>query len=246
MALCFGCATTAAEPDPFESIRLKLCRPIHPQFGAGNFDILDYPQQPNHELLLSDLRDAERTVNVPKDLLGRIIVLVEVNPTLKDSPWKTAEDQAPGLAAYSKIRKEFADQPVEFVTIWTAADGKGQVDADASCAYVEKHKLSGLVLLNSILKKRVSRGTDNSAYYAFAGVRIPGHRNKGTDVCILNKDGLIVYRAQEEPGMPAVTTRDTLRRANSFSGSTALPHSAYASASVLSSQKAAICFDTGR
>jgi len=209
-AACSGCAH-AARPNPFESIRQKLSRPIHPQFGAGNFDILDYPQEPLYELRLTDLRDASRTVEVRSEYAGRVLVLVEVGPTLKDSPWNAAEGTAPALDAYAKIREEFAGK-AEFVTIWTAVDKKGQVDAGAARAYVAKHKLPGPVLLNETIEKPVPRGTNDSAYHAFAGVRIPGHRNRGTDVCILNEDGLIVYRAQEEPGVDYHTTRHILRR----------------------------------
>lgn len=211
--LLLGCSlsTVLAVETPLESIRQKLCKSIYPQFGAANFDILDYPQQPRYELRLPDLHDLDEVVTVRERCSGRIAVLVAIDPGARSSPWTESNGCVPGLEPFTRIREEFADAPVEFISIWMGTSGN-QVDAVSGRAFVEKYRLPGLALLDQKIKGRVPRSSDNSAFLSFAGVRIPGHRNDGTDVCILNKDGLIVYRAQEEPGVDYHTTRHILRR----------------------------------
>jgi len=225
LASCAGCAAaapenrslrTASAPNAAEqSLFEKLRRYPRPQFGAANWDILDYPQKPQGPLNLQNALKPGESVAVLQAFKGRIVVLAEIDPSRKvqgetvisANPWSAREGVPPAVQAYKRLFGEYAQKGVAFVAVWRDTGSKGDDGAKAA-AYAARYGLPGLVLLDAKGKGSRSKG----AYYEFSGAAVPGHNGGGMLVCVLDRQGRLVYRGFEAVGFGYHTARLILDR----------------------------------
>ncbi len=218
----FVMAATAEETNPSgpyveglpRSLQEKLTRSPHPQFGAGNWDILDYPQLPKGSLRLQNIRTPGEFVDVDVDLAGKIVVLAEidVSRTIHGTvnTWAELGGIPQAVETYQKLFDAYSSKGVAFVAVWRDTKKKQSAEAhmQAAADYALKYNLPGLFLLDEKGSDRKSKG----AYYNYVDAHIPGHTGGGMLVCIRNDDGKIVYRGYETPCIGAHTTRLILDR----------------------------------
>jgi len=167
--LATGCAAALdeaknnGEAGPFVqglplSLQQKLTRNPHPQFGAGNWDILDYPQLPKGTLRLRNIRKPGEFVDLDKDLGGEIVVMAEIDVSRRISGetssstniWTAREGTPPAVEAYKRLHKEYSSKGVVFAAVWR--DTKKKISAEAALKkaadYAAKYELPGLFPLD--------------------------------------------------------------------------------------------------
>jgi len=191
-------ARGSREEQMIESLRAKLARWPHPQFGAANWDVLDYPQKPGAPLKLADARRPGHVVDVRRDFAGSIVVIAEVNPKASHGAWQSGEGTPPAVEAYRRLYDEYAPKGVVFVAVWRPAARYSKPDArdlnaGDALAYADEHRLPGHILLDGPGRDARSRG----AYYDYAAAAVPGHPPDSV-VCIQDAGGRLVYRGIEK------------------------------------------------
>jgi hypothetical protein len=193
----FG-AVCAEEGDVLSSLLTKLRRQPHPQLGAANWDILDYPQEPTATLMLEDARHPGERVNLTEKLVGKIAVLVEVNRDAGQGSgvgwgqWTAAHGTPQAVEAYRKAYEQYTPKGVVFVAIWKQGTGYKATAAKDAAAYAQKHKLPGLLVVD-----QPSDLGRKGAFYTYISSGTPGHPPHSV-VCILSANGKIVYRGEEK------------------------------------------------
>ena len=189
----------------------KLMRPIHPHFGAANWDILDYPQAPGGPLKLANARKPGEFIEVDVDFAAKVVVLVEIDNE-ETGRWASKDGMPQALKAYRKVYDELAPRGVVFVAVLSDGSGTTAEQSQSLLAgaaqYMDKYNVPGHVVVDAPGKP----GSRQSKFYNYVQAHVPGHPPRSL-VCIRNTDGKIVYRGIErEIGFGYHTTRHILDR----------------------------------
>lgn len=205
IVICIALVTLSAADDgpltqnmeAFRVITTELDRPIHPQFGALNFDLLDLPQRPEVPCRLEDARQAGEKVDIDKDLAGNILVMVEINPKSQSGAWKSNSGDPVGVAGIKTAAPELEGMGAQLVLVWHYQRNvpPDQARAEAS-AYIAEYQLPGLLLLDGPPVEQPEKKRQPSAYYAYANSFLPGHPPHDI-VCIRDAEGRFVFRSRE-------------------------------------------------
>ena len=212
LAIVTGCASGAraekeAPAGPYveglpRSLQQKLSRTPHPQFGAANWDILDYPQKPQGALRLKNVLKPDELVDVDVAFAGKVVVLAEIDVSRRISgetsgstnTWSAREGVPLAVQACKRLFGEYAPKDVVFIAVWREA-GKETSEEDAlkrAADYVARHKFPGHILLDGM-----GKGKSKGLYYDYADATVPGHNGGGMLVCVRNAEGRLVYRGYE-------------------------------------------------
>lgn len=207
-------AVLAAPPEPaLASLIEKLSRAPHPQFCAGNWDIVDYSQKPDVPLKLERAREPGVTVDVTGELADKIVVLVEIDTRARTHrSWDGGNGAPPAVAAYRRAFEEYSPRGVVFVSVWRDGGRPAAADDDAArskaVAYADEFDLPGILTVDGPGLARRSKGS----YYDYVGAAVPGHPPNSV-VCVKSARNEIVYRGIENQyGFSYHVTRHILDR----------------------------------
>jgi len=176
----------------------KLNQPVHPQFAALNFDLLDLPIAPGGPLALEDARQPGVLVDVDQELAGEVVVLLDIDTKERHKIWSSADENSPAVKDWNRIMEEYEPKGVVFLAVWAQQRNQSVEQQRAEAlAYAAKNGLTGYLLLDKLTPKtKVPQGSRRSLFTTYASSRLPGHP-PGNQVLIRNAEGSLVFKARE-------------------------------------------------